>query len=116
RPLTFAFAGQLLEAAGARLREVRIARLVDETYYAQVVVEGPAGERAFDARPSDAIALALEADAPIRVSADVMHRAGVDGSELAQKWINSRTARDHVDEIRERLAQPIANWSRSALF
>src|SRR5215467_1408870 len=44
RPLTLAFAGHLLEAAGARLREVRIARLVDETFYAQVIVVGPAGE------------------------------------------------------------------------
>src|SRR5262249_19191054 len=116
RPLTFAFAGQLLEAAGARLREVRIARLVDETFYAQVVVEGPAGERTFDARPSDAIALALEADAPIRASAEVMQQAGVERPELARKTINSRSARDHVDEIRERLAQPTANWSRSTLF
>jgi RNA polymerase sigma factor (sigma-70 family) len=116
RPLTFAFASQLLEAAGARLQEVRIARLVDETFYAQVVVQGPAGERAFDARPSDAIALALEAGAPIRVSDEVMQKAGVEQRDLAQKTINSRSARDHVDEIRERLAQPIANWSRSTLF
>jgi bifunctional DNase/RNase len=116
RPLTFAFAGQLLEAAGARLREVRIARLVDETFYAQVIVEGPVGERTFDARPSDAIALGLQADAPIRASAEVMQQAGVEGRELAQKTINSRGARDHVDEIRERLAQRTANWSRSTLF
>ena len=116
RSLTFAFASQLLEAAGARLREVRIARLVDETFHAQVVVQGPAGERAFDARPSDAIALALEAGAPIRVSNDVMQQAGVEQRDLAQKTINSRGARDHVDEIRERLAQPMANWSRSTLF
>jgi RNA polymerase sigma factor (sigma-70 family) len=115
RLLTFAFASQLLEAAGARLREVRIARLVDETFYAQVVVQGPAGERAFDARPSDAIALALEAGAPIRVSDEVMQKAGVEQRDLAQKTMNSRGALDHVDEIRERLAQPMANWSRSTL-
>jgi len=45
-----------------------------------------------------------------------MQQAGVERRELAQTPINSRSARDHVDEIRERLAQPTANWSRSTLF
>jgi bifunctional DNase/RNase len=43
RPLTFPFAARLLEAAGGRLQEVHIERLLDETFNAQVVVDSSAG-------------------------------------------------------------------------
>lgn len=116
RPLTFSFAARLLEAAGGRLREVKIERLVDGTFYAQVVVESTAGSRTIDARPSDAIALALEAEAPIRVSKDVMDMAGVAREDLKGKAPESRSAREHSGEIRERLKQRKTNWARSTLF
>lgn len=72
RPLTYQFAAGLLEAAGARAVETRITRLTDGTYYAVVVVDGPAGRGEVDARPSDAINLATLADVPIRVDARVL--------------------------------------------
>jgi bifunctional DNase/RNase len=119
RPLTYAFAAQLLQAVGGRLREVRIDRIVGETYYAQVVVEGADGARTVDARPSDAIALALEMGAPIRVNPVVIEQAGLTRAELAEKRpsaSNSRSAREHADAIRERLTQPVSNWAVSTLF
>lgn len=119
RPLTHAFAARLLSAVGARLQEVRIDRLVDETFYAQAVLESTTGTSAIDARPSDAIALALETGALIRVSAEVMQQAGVTRAELAEKrpaGVAPRSARDHADEIRERLTQPRATWGLSTLF
>jgi RNA polymerase sigma factor (sigma-70 family) len=67
RPLTYGLAAGLVEAAGARVTEVRIARLLDEVFYAAVLVAGPAGAKEVDARPSDAVNLALTAGAPIRV-------------------------------------------------
>ena len=72
RPLTYQFAAGLLEAAGARAVEARITRLTDGIFYAVVVVDGPAGRREADARPSDAITLATLADVPIRVDARVL--------------------------------------------
>ena len=72
RPLTFGFTAGLLQAAGGRLREVRVHRLEAETFYAEAVVEGAAGSRAVDARPSDAIALALETGAPIYAASAVL--------------------------------------------
>jgi len=72
RPLTYAFAAGVLHAAGGHLREVRIDRLVGETFYATAVVEGPAGRTALDARPSDALNVALLVGAPIRVAAAVL--------------------------------------------
>ena len=119
RPLTHAFATQLLAAAGGRLKQVRIERLAEETYYAQALLDTQTGDKFVDARPSDAIALALDAGAPIRVSAEVMQEAGLTRAELAQKRpmaSSTRSAREHAAEIRERLTQPRAAWSSSTLF
>ena len=68
RPLTHVLAAKTLEAAGGRLREVRIDRLIEDTFYAVAVVEGREGATAVDARPSDAINLALLLGAPILVA------------------------------------------------
>jgi uncharacterized protein len=117
RPLTFPFAARLLEAAGGRLREVRIDRLVDETFYAQVVVESPSGRRTFDARPSDAIALALETGAPISVAGPVMDQAGRRRADLStSRPSESRSARERADEIRDLVAQPRGTWPRPTVF
>ena len=67
RPLTFGFMADILQAAGARLREVRISKLVDGTFYAVADVEGRDGRREVDCRPSDAISLSLSTGAPMRV-------------------------------------------------
>jgi len=65
RPMTYQMTAGLLEASGSRVSEVRITRLAGEIFYAVVVVDGPAGRREVDARPSDAVNLALVAGAPI---------------------------------------------------
>ena len=65
RPMTYQMAAGLLDACGSRVSEVRITRLAGEVFYAVVVVDGPAGRREVDARPSDAVNLALVAGAPI---------------------------------------------------
>ena len=67
RPLTYAFMAGLVQALGGRLAEARITRTDGQTIYAAVVVEGPLGTHTLDARPSDAINLALRAGAPIRI-------------------------------------------------
>ena len=72
RPMTYAFAAQVLTAAGGHLREVRIDRLDGNVFYATAVVSGPEGDREIDARPSDALNLALLLDAPIRVTEEIL--------------------------------------------
>ena len=71
RPLTFSFMSDLLEACGGRLREVRVNKLVEGTFYAVAVIEASSGVRTVDARPSDALALALVAGVPVRVEASI---------------------------------------------
>jgi RNA polymerase sigma factor (sigma-70 family) len=75
RPGSFQFAAGLLAAAGGTLREVRVTRLVEGTFYAEAVVDGAAGQEGVDARPSDALTLALLTGAPIRVDPAVIDEA-----------------------------------------
>ncbi|MEY4667028.1 MAG: hypothetical protein RIQ87_808 [Chloroflexota bacterium] len=78
RPLTHDVATQVISALGAVLREVRIVELVEETFRARLVIMGPEGvERELDARPSDAVALALRANAPIFISLDLLAQEGI---------------------------------------
>jgi RNA polymerase sigma factor (sigma-70 family) len=72
RPMTYAFAASLVSALGGTLEEVRITRLHESTFYAIAVVNGPNGRKEVDARPSDALNLALTLDAPIRVDPSVL--------------------------------------------
>jgi RNA polymerase sigma factor (sigma-70 family) len=67
RPFTYKLAASLVTASGADITEVRITRLQPPVFYASVLVNGAAGVREVDARPSDAVTLALTAGAPIRI-------------------------------------------------
>ncbi|MFZ5817580.1 MAG: bifunctional nuclease family protein [Bacillota bacterium] len=80
RPLTHDLLHAIIEGLGARIREVRIQDFYDETFFAQVVLTRAANGLAtleFDARPSDAVALAVRAGAPIYASEEVMEEAGI---------------------------------------
>jgi RNA polymerase sigma factor (sigma-70 family) len=71
RPMTHRLTASLLQAAGTAVREVRINRLAEKTFYAEVVLTDGT---AVDARPSDAIPLALLAGAPILVDPAVLDK------------------------------------------
>jgi RNA polymerase sigma factor (sigma-70 family) len=72
RPGSYALTLSLVSAAGGELREVRIDRLSEGVFYATVVVDGPDGSSEVDARPSDALNLALIAGVPIRATTAVL--------------------------------------------
>lgn len=78
RPLTHDTALQAIRALGARLREVRITEVREETFRARIVMVDLSGEQAeLDARPSDAVALALRAEASIFISVDLLSTEGI---------------------------------------
>jgi bifunctional DNase/RNase len=66
----------VLERFGARLRQVEISELAEQAFHARLVLERDGEELAFDARPSDAIALALRAHAPIYAAEEVLDQGG----------------------------------------
>lgn len=75
RPMTHQLTADLLAAAAARLREVRVTRLAEHTFYAELVLNTPAGPAVVDARPSDAVNLALITGTPITVDAALLDDA-----------------------------------------
>ena len=75
RPMTYQFAAGLVQALGGRVRQVRVDRVVEETYIATVEVEGPLGVESVDARPSDALNLVALMQAPIFVAPEVLQEA-----------------------------------------
>ena len=72
RPLTHDLAVLLLGKLDAEIKRVHITDMRDQTFYAEIELEREGKAITVDARPSDAIALALRAGAPILVAADVM--------------------------------------------
>jgi bifunctional DNase/RNase len=77
RPLTHDLFRNVLSELGATLTKVEITELREETFFALLHLDGPAGPITVDARPSDALALALRCGAVIQVDDAVMERAGV---------------------------------------
>ncbi|MFO7526465.1 MAG: bifunctional nuclease domain-containing protein [Ignavibacteriaceae bacterium] len=75
RPLTHDLLKQLIDNLGANVLEVIVDELRENTFYAKIILEVSGLSNEIDARPSDAIALAVRADAPIFVSDLVMETA-----------------------------------------
>jgi RNA polymerase sigma factor (sigma-70 family) len=108
RPGSFQFAAALLAAAGGRLREVRVTRLVEGTFYAEAVVDGAAGQGGVDARPSDALTLALLTGAPVRVDPAVIEEAASRPSPWEQRVVEELPA-GAAEIVTERQAE----WERA---
>lgn len=79
RPLAHDLMLSMLQSLDATVQQVAITRLEDGTFYAEVTLETPTGQRTIDARPSDAVALASRASAPVFVADEVLTEAGVPG-------------------------------------
>ena len=77
RPLTHDLLATMLDELGASVRHIVVSDLADETYRARIVLVQGGDDYEIDARPSDAIALAVRAAAPIFATEAVLDRAGV---------------------------------------
>lgn len=96
RPMTHDLLRNIIEDLSGAVTKVVISDLKDNTFYALIYVETSTDAVAIDARPSDAIALALRTRAPIFVEEAVIDNAkgvefGTDkaDSERLQKWLES---------------------------
>ncbi len=81
RPLTHDLLKQITDNLGAIVNEVIIDELRENTFFAKIILEVSGLTQEIDARPSDAIALAVRAEAPIFVAANVMDTAAFIPSE-----------------------------------
>jgi len=72
RPLTHELMHRILEAMGVHVERVEVTKLQEHTFYANVVLVRDGEQFEVDARPSDAIALAMRNDTTILVHEDVL--------------------------------------------
>jgi uncharacterized protein len=77
RPLTHDLLRSVIDQLGAQIASIVVNDLSNDTYYARIMLT--VGDRSLeiDARPSDAIALAVRAHVPIYADESVLDKAGV---------------------------------------
>jgi RNA polymerase sigma-70 factor, ECF subfamily len=101
-PTTHDLLPRLVTALGGRVEQVTIRRLVGEAPYADITLDHGRRRSEVEARPGDAVALALLAGAPIRVAAAVMDVAGFDPNDRQQERIREE---QELERLRRRLAE-----------
>jgi uncharacterized protein len=78
RPLTADLLKSVIDELGAKVADIGVTDLSDDVFYARVGVVNAQNERLdIDARPSDAIALAVRYEAPIYVEDSILDRASI---------------------------------------
>ena len=77
RPLTPDLLCSMIDRMGASVDRIIINDLREQTFYAQITIDANCIQMEFDARPSDAIAIALRVEAPIYVEKAVLDEAGI---------------------------------------
>jgi bifunctional DNase/RNase len=112
RPLTHDLFAATLEQLGAKIRRVIVSSLAEETYHATLELELDGRTIEVDARPSDALALAVRTGVRIYAAQAVMDRAGVEPEvevdeklEVFREFVNSLDM-DLGEDQREGPASP----------
>lgn len=86
RPLTHDLLARMVTEMGGAFDRVRIDALREGTFYAKIDAQryenGTSESLTFDARPSDAVALAVRTDCPIEIDESVLDTAGRSAEEL----------------------------------
>ncbi len=77
RPLTHDLLRSIIDALGATINSITVNDLKNDTFYAKITLNVDGGRIEIDSRPSDALALAVRAEAPIYVEESVLDRAGI---------------------------------------
>lgn len=98
RPMTHDLIKNILEGINATVVRVVINDLKESTFFATIFLSVEGQEVRIDARPSDAIAVALRVKSPIYVTLDVIERAGsidvsdeglADDSDTIKDWLEN---------------------------
>ena len=96
RPMTHDLLKNILDYVHANILRVVVSELKDNTYFAEIDIKKNGDQSKIDARPSDAIALALRSSAPIFVNEEVMKKASI----AEDVEMNNIKLSDEGDELR----------------
>ncbi len=102
RPMTHDLVADMLQQLGAQVTRITVTELRENTFYAQITVQLDGSEIEIDSRPSDAIALAIRAEAPIFAADSVIEESAIEfeGEEVSEEEIESK-----VKEFKQFLEQ-----------
>jgi hypothetical protein len=116
RPLTHDLLKHITDNLGATIVEVVIDELRENTFFAKIILEVSALTNEIDARPSDAIALAVRAQAPIYVSETVMEVAAFIPSEEGEKEeADDESKEEKIPNTKEAKIAALQNKLRQAI-
>jgi len=106
RPMSHDLMGNLLKTLGLKLEKVEIADIRDNVYYASIhIVSKDKVAYTLDARPSDAIALALRMEAPIYVDTVVLDKStDMDLGSMPGKDGGKKTGTEDILDLLEELS------------
>src|SRR5437868_13932120 len=95
RPMTHDLVTDMLDQLGAQVIRITVTELRENTFYAQITVQQDGSEVEIDSRPSDAIALAIRADAPIFAADEVIEESAieVEGDEINQDGLEKEVSK-----------------------
>ena len=96
RPFTHDLFLTALEALGAGLDKVVVTEIRDRTFYAEIHLTSPAGDKILSSRPSDAIALAVRCGAPLFAGDELLDEHGQDPPEEPEE-----DAAEIIDEFKD---------------
>ena len=103
RPMTHDLVTDMLDQLGAQVIRITVTELRENTFYAQITVQQDGSEVEIDSRPSDAIALAIRADAPIFAADEVIEESAIEfeGDDISQEDLEKEVSKfkqflDHV--------------------
>src|SRR5437868_7538827 len=103
RPMTHDLLSELLEQLEAQVVRITVTELRENTFYAQITVQQDGREIEVDSRPSDAIALAIRAEAPIFAADRVIEESAIEfeGDDVDQEVLDAEVAkfRHFLDEV-----------------
>jgi len=87
RPMTHDLVTDILAQLEAQVVRITVTELRENTFFAEITVQQNGSEVQIDSRPSDAIALALRADAPIFVADEVIEESAIEfeGEEVQEE-------------------------------
>jgi len=103
RPMTHDLLSDMLEQLEALVVRITVTELRENTFYAQITVQQDGREIEVDSRPSDAIALAIRAEAPIFAAERVIEESAIEfeGEDVDQDQLDAEVAkfRNFLDEV-----------------
>lgn len=91
RPLTHDLIKNIVDGMKIKIIKVIVTQILDNTYYALLCLSDGKKETTIDSRPSDAVAVALRANAPIYVEDSIMEKRSTDELE---EWLKNLRPED----------------------